>query len=83
MTKYRYFGQGPAAYPDVVVPGEGSLYVQPGDVKELDSNPDPRWFIEVADPAPEVKATPVQPEPEAAPKSAAVNTNPDQVTVGE
>ena len=81
MTKYRYFGQGSAAYPDVVIPGEGSLFVQPGDVKELDENPDPRWFIEVTDTA--SKPEPVRPEPEAAPQSAAVNSNPDQVTVGE
>ena len=81
MTKYRYFGQGSAAYPDVVIPGEGSLWVEPGDVKELDGNPDPRWFIEVTDPAPEVK--PVSARSEPAPQSAGANSNPDQVTVGE
>lgn len=80
MTKYRYFGQGSAAYPDVVIPGEGSLRVEPGDVKELDENPDPRWFIEVASPAPEVKASPAEPPP---PPKGGVTSNPDQVTVGE
>ena len=78
MTKYRYFGQGSAAYPDVVIPGEGSLWVEPGDVKELDENPDPRWFIEVADPAPPVKPTSAPPA-----TGGVIKPNPDLVTVGE
>ena len=85
MTKYRYFGFADAAYPDVVIPGEGSLYVKPGDVKELDENPDPRWFIEGEDLVAEWEASlPAEPaKPEPAPKSAGAKPNPDQVTVGE
>lgn len=51
MTAYRYAGFDVRYYPDIVIPGEGSLVAHPGDERELEAAPDSRW-IEVE---PEVK----------------------------
>ena len=52
MPQFRYVGDDERVFPHV------SLTVAPGDVVELDSNPDPRWFDEAkapkTAPAPEV-----------------------------
>lgn len=57
MKKYRYIGAYEVTYPDIVIPGEGSLVAHPGDEREFDSPPDPHWWVEVADPNSKPKQT--------------------------
>ena len=49
MPKYRYAGEIERVYPDLVIPGEGSLVAHPGDEYEGEKPPDPYWWFEVAD----------------------------------
>jgi hypothetical protein len=61
LTAYRYLGFDERTYPDIVVPGEGTLVAKPGDVRELDEAPgDDRWEAAVELP----EAEPAEPEPE-------------------
>jgi hypothetical protein len=45
MTKFFYTGEDVRVYPDIVIPGEGSLIAHPGDVRDFDDEPtDGRWL---------------------------------------
>lgn len=43
--KYRYTAEYPVLYPDYIIPGEGSLAGNPGDVRDFGDRepPDFRW----------------------------------------
>jgi hypothetical protein len=55
--KYRYTPEYPVLYPDYIVPGEGSLTGNPGDVRDFGAMkpPDDRW-VPVQAPKPETKS---------------------------
>jgi hypothetical protein len=55
LAEYRYVGTE-CFYPNIIIPGEGSLVAKPGDVREFDNPPDRTWWV------------PVEPEPK--PKTA-------------
>lgn len=59
MPNYRYVGTE-CVYPNIIIPGEGSLVARPGDVREFDTPPDPVWWVEDN----EAPVTPAGPEPE-------------------
>jgi hypothetical protein len=43
--KYQYAGFTERTYPDIIIPGEGSLVVEPGDIREFEAPPsDGLWF---------------------------------------
>ena len=44
MGHYKYLGDGPRTFPD------HGLEVEPGDVVDLDGNPDPLFFEEASAP---------------------------------
>ena len=42
--RYRYTAEDDRVYPDILVPGEGSLVARPGDEREFEVPPgDGRW----------------------------------------
>lgn len=61
MPKFKYVG-AECYYPNIIIPGEGSLVAHPGDVREFDTPPDRTWWVEVVEPPKEavVKPAPVK-----------------------
>lgn len=59
MAKFRYVGSE-CIYPNILIPGEGSLVAKPGDVREFDTPPDLVWWVREpdADPKPGKTAPP-------------------------
>jgi hypothetical protein len=55
LPEYKYNGGYGCTYPAILVPGEGSLSVMPGDVRELDEPPDKVWWVPVEPEVPEDK----------------------------
>jgi hypothetical protein len=56
---FRYTREDERVYPQIVIPGEGSLVAHAGDIRDLDENPgDGRWVA--ADP-PKPSFTPAAP----------------------
>lgn len=39
MAKYQYLGYSERIYMDIVIPGQGSLVVQPGQLMEFETGP--------------------------------------------
>lgn len=60
MAEYRYVGTD-CWYPNIIIPGEGSLVAKPGDVREFDTPPDETWWVPVE--APPAAEPPAQPKP--------------------
>ena len=54
--KYLFIGPGERFYPDIIVPGEGSLMAYPGDIREFDDPPSDGNWVPVVKPKPEKKA---------------------------
>ena len=50
MAPYKFTWPYQVTYLEIVIPGEGSLVANPGDVRDFDSPPDSRW-IPVVPPA--------------------------------
>jgi hypothetical protein len=46
MTNYLFIGQTPRLYPNVIIPGRGSLIAEPGDVWTLDTEPGDGLWVE-------------------------------------
>jgi hypothetical protein len=45
LKKYEFIGTEPKFYPDIVIPGKGSLFAEPGDVVAFETPPsDGSWF---------------------------------------
>jgi hypothetical protein len=65
VTMLRYIGEDERVYPQIVIPGEGSLVAHAGDVRDLDENPgDGRW-VDASPPKPSfIPATPATPAAE-------------------
>jgi len=58
LSKYKYVGTE-CFYPNIIIPGEGSLVAHPGDVREFDTPPDTTWWVKEDEPAkPAVKSAP-------------------------
>lgn len=43
MKTYRYVREDVRIYPDILIPGEGSLVANPGDEREFEQPPDNAW----------------------------------------
>jgi hypothetical protein len=64
---FRYIGEDERVYPQIVIPGEGSLVAHPGDERDLDEDPgDNRWVSELPPPPPSTPSTPAIPATPAA-----------------
>lgn len=69
MSKFKYNGAYAVVYPNIIIPGKGSLSVEPGEVCELDCAPDDGQWLAADDPKP-AQPIPVPATPAAAPQPA-------------
>lgn len=64
LPRYRCFSEQERIYPEIVIPGTGSLVAKAGDEVEMDEPPDWHWWIEVPEPSGDKPADQGEPEPE-------------------
>jgi hypothetical protein len=50
LSKYQYLGNVERVYPDVVIPGEGSLVAKPGLIQEFDKPPTDGLWVKITEP---------------------------------
>lgn len=51
MARFQYVGETQRVYPDIIIPGVGSLVANPGDIVELDKLPGRFYWVELTKPA--------------------------------
>lgn len=47
MAKFKYVGETQRVYPDIIIPGKGSLVANPGDEVELPKAPTSLYWVEL------------------------------------
>lgn len=65
MQQYKFAWPFAVTYPDILIPGEGSLVAFPGDVREFEEAPDDKWVPVVPStptPAPSFSVAPASKE---------------------